>query len=101
MALLVPQNAPERNGRQTLNVNYKANSLVASGAAANYEGWICQMFDPGFFRTRPNKPIRNHALSTATKTAHEVRRLLEELVLTAVALWGFWHVIKILFFWAS
>ena len=37
----------------------------------------------------------------AVRTLHEIRRFLEELVLTVVTLWGLWHVIKVLFFWAS
>ncbi len=41
------------------------------------------------------------AFLSGQKTLHGVRGLLEELVLTAVTLWSLWHVVRVLFFWAS
>lgn len=47
----------------------------------------------------PRLKIVTH-LSRARKTLQEARCFLEELVLTAVAFWSLWHVVKVLFFWA-
>ncbi len=41
------------------------------------------------------------AFSSAQKTLQEVRGVLEEVMLTMVTLWSLWHLVKVLFFWAS
>ncbi len=41
------------------------------------------------------------AVLSAQKTLHGFRDFLEELVLLTVTLWGLWHVVKVLFYWAS
>ncbi len=51
------------------------------------------------FRTR--RRTRRRIFLSAARTLREFRVFLEEIVITTVTLWGLYHVVKILFFWAA